>query len=755
MRLTLRTLLAWLDSLLPPPDQQALAEKVAASPMAPSLVRRIQDVVETPGLGAPRIDARGLADDANSVAEYLDNCLAAEQLEGFERICIESDMHLAEVASCHGILAEMSRDDGAVAPIDAAMRNRLLAAIRDHVAARPEEMIGARPNGGAMAPAGVTARHERPHASGPRRRRAPLGAWISAAVAVALLGGLATVFVRSLLPTETDRRVAVKDQEAAPPPPLPSGEVLPPSPAAPGEPPEPAPLPVQPPRPPAGVASPAEPKPESLPAATSPAGQPPAATAKETVAAAGPVPPAGRAAPGVAEPPAAGRQLVPHGDALAIAAPAPAGGQPRPVEEQRRVPPTEPPPSPMPAASEAVVSGLGLLLHRPVADEVGAQPVHGTSGWAVLPPGADVAAREDLMAPPMSRPEVTVAGVTIRLEPDSRATLTRDGDGTPRLELVFGRAAVRAAGAGTRLGITAGGLAGVVVAGLRDPVGVEVLLDRQPGAEAGASRMRSTIAATTAAIRWRQTRADGNVPNAILNGIAADGLLEAGRRLAWDSSDPDSAAVLPSRGLEWIAAPPRVDRVEAAAAAAVQARLAGGQPFDKTLREIAADPREREENRAQAAATLALVGDYDELVRLLCAESGATGLRGSRWRKLEQATVPLALARGANAAERLSRAFEEHAPAGRGRQLVWMARGVGDDELAAGADARLVDGLDDSELVVRRYAHHALSAIVPQADPTRSLYDPERSAELRRDAVAWWRKQQETGRIRRQGAAAP
>ena len=124
MRLTLRTLLAWLDSLLPPEEQQALAEKVAASPLAPKLVRRIQDVVENAGLGVPRVDARGLTDDANSVAEYLDNCLAADRLEEFERICIESDMHLGEVASCHGVLAEMSRDPAAVAPLDGAIRRR-------------------------------------------------------------------------------------------------------------------------------------------------------------------------------------------------------------------------------------------------------------------------------------------------------------------------------------------------------------------------------------------------------------------------------------------------------------------------------------------------------------------------------------------------------------------------------------------------------------------------------------------------------
>ena len=143
MRLTLRTLLAWLDTVLPPDEQKNLGEKVATSPVAPQLIARIRDVVERPVLAAPRPEGRGLADDANSVAEYLDNTLPVERLEAFERVCIESDVHLAEVAACHGILAEIAREPLAVGTIDTASRRRLLTAIRHQVQA---------PNG--VAPAG-------------------------------------------------------------------------------------------------------------------------------------------------------------------------------------------------------------------------------------------------------------------------------------------------------------------------------------------------------------------------------------------------------------------------------------------------------------------------------------------------------------------------------------------------------------------------------------------------------------------------
>lgn len=104
-RLTLRTLLAYLDDTVAPAEARALGKKVAASDDARQLVEKIKRVTRRRGLANPVPDS---ADDAvtdpNTVAEYLDNALDSETLKQLEETCLESDVHLAEVAACHQIL---------------------------------------------------------------------------------------------------------------------------------------------------------------------------------------------------------------------------------------------------------------------------------------------------------------------------------------------------------------------------------------------------------------------------------------------------------------------------------------------------------------------------------------------------------------------------------------------------------------------------------------------------------------------------
>jgi hypothetical protein len=145
MRLTLRTLLAYMDDILDPGDQEELGRKIESSPFATELIHRSRDAVRRVRLSAP--DPMAGADDdihggdhnldANTAAEYLDNTLSPEAVADFERSCLEAgpnaDMLLAEAASCHHVLTMVL---GEPAEVDADLRQRLYALAQSPAAAQ-------------------------------------------------------------------------------------------------------------------------------------------------------------------------------------------------------------------------------------------------------------------------------------------------------------------------------------------------------------------------------------------------------------------------------------------------------------------------------------------------------------------------------------------------------------------------------------------------------------------------------------------
>jgi len=119
MRLTLRTLLAYLDDILEPSHAREIGKKISESGYASSLVEHIREVMRKRRLGAPEPSGPGIGLDPNSVAEYLDNTLSPEEVADIEKICLESDLHLAEVAACHQILTIVLGE-----PVDVPERTR-------------------------------------------------------------------------------------------------------------------------------------------------------------------------------------------------------------------------------------------------------------------------------------------------------------------------------------------------------------------------------------------------------------------------------------------------------------------------------------------------------------------------------------------------------------------------------------------------------------------------------------------------------
>ncbi|MFO0879373.1 MAG: hypothetical protein U0840_18660 [Gemmataceae bacterium] len=126
MRLTLRTLLAYLDDTLDASEIKEIGEKVAESDAAQELVARLRQVTRRRRLTTPSATGPE-ATDPNDVAEYLDNELDSEQVALLEKLALESDVHLAEIAACHQILTLVLGEPALVPP---KARERMYALVR-------------------------------------------------------------------------------------------------------------------------------------------------------------------------------------------------------------------------------------------------------------------------------------------------------------------------------------------------------------------------------------------------------------------------------------------------------------------------------------------------------------------------------------------------------------------------------------------------------------------------------------------------
>jgi hypothetical protein len=104
LRLTLRTLLAYLDDTLDAAQVKQIGQKVAESDTAQELIARIKQVTRRRRLTTPPTTGPGSKIDPNTIAEYLENKLSEDQVAEVEQICLGSDVHLAELAACHQLL---------------------------------------------------------------------------------------------------------------------------------------------------------------------------------------------------------------------------------------------------------------------------------------------------------------------------------------------------------------------------------------------------------------------------------------------------------------------------------------------------------------------------------------------------------------------------------------------------------------------------------------------------------------------------
>ena len=758
MRLTLRTLLAWRDGLLTGAEQEELSARVSDGSVARGLLDRMEQVEQRVDVEPPKVDGRGLAADANTVAEYLENVLPAESLEAFERICLESDRHLAEVSACHAVLADTSsvRASAAVSttPLVKAVAARLAAGGVPRQPAPPQgrsKTIVAEPTAAPqirLAPETTsqpTARRQR----GKERSGSP---WLQVVVAMGLLcvagGGLGVVLWWNPGSREAEQ-VAQATQDASVPAGDDTASLLPmaatvESVAAP----EPVEAEVGNGGPVSDLAGTAPQTADDgdltpavlVPAAPPAAPEPPAASGPPLASASSP----SEVSSASALPPLGTGPSVPMGGALAIAAPL----APAPDAVLPPVPAPEPPEVDPSAGGVSVggptgpaVPSLGVVAVGPIVlmaerDQPGI--------WRGCFPGESLPAGIQLLAPPAAQPELNLGGVIVRLAPRSQVVLRPSdagAEGGVDLELVFGAATLRRITGDVVATVRAGRLHWKL-SGPPSAVDLDVVLGRAPGGDPGSDGfVTARITAVAGGASWKPLEVSAT-PVA----MPAGGLLREGTTAVWTSASAGDVSVVPAAAEEQ----PPVERLAAAAAEQLAEAIRSKGDVVQAARLLAAD--RRVECREVAGGTLALIGDYTAAAALLSADATGERLGERRWRAFERRVVPLALARGVHSAERWRQSLQALLGAEEGERAYRMAVGFSDSDLTDGGAAELVAALDDSRLVIRRYAALRLEEILDAGPRERLRYRADAAADLRADGVRWWTGQFEKGLIQRANA---
>ena len=213
MRLTLRTLLAWLDDTLPASQVREIGKLVADSAYAQELIERIQRVTRQRRLSVPSRTGPD-AIDPNIVASYVDNHLDPEQVAEYEKKCLTSDVNLAEVSSVHQILSLL----GQKVHVPGEAKTRMYQLIKGRESIPPPRRDGVSP-----AAAEPVTKPIQPWVAPEPPRRRWLERYGPVAACLALIAVLSWSAYRSLTPPTSETRTVVplvpnEDGELGPPP---------------------------------------------------------------------------------------------------------------------------------------------------------------------------------------------------------------------------------------------------------------------------------------------------------------------------------------------------------------------------------------------------------------------------------------------------------------------------------------------------------------------------------------------------------
>jgi len=755
MRLTLRTMLAFLDGILEPKDSEDIGKKVEDSEFATGLVHRVRDVMRRLRLGAPSLTDRGPGLDPNTVAEYLDNTLSGDRVTDFEKVCLESDVHLAEVASCHQILTLVL---GEPAEIDPSSRQRMYQLQNLEAAGKPAGGEAARIAGAPplpVAPSDATApimlnltigssdgdsagHRARPKPTVPEylRESRPKRRWLPAAAALVLAACFTVVVLSAVGQLEPGTPlgdslvrlgVMAARPEVAREPESPKGgpirpavkepaENLQPEKVAPekapalSEPPKPAELePGKPPQPGAGpepaqtlveepVKKPAtnitikpETSPRKAPAEPS---KPPA------------IQPPGEAVEG-------GQKLTPAPDAGRGGAMATElHVKPRPETAEKPAEPGPLPPEP-----------LGRFMST---DQVLLRDAAG-GGWQRVAPN-QMLTPQRLLAPPTYRAKVSLTiGVAVEILGGTQIELLGSGgeQELPGVRVRRGRVVLMPlAKGGTRLRLVLDDRAGILT--FTDPesvAAVEVRRIHVPGTnpETEPARVTAELYATSGNLLWDEEGGKESVQ------------LTPPARLGFDA-ELTSAPVAIKELPKWITAEP-IGVLDHRASAAISQALRTDLPARLGLLELA-DHRQKEV-RWLALRCMGYIGQFHPMVVVLNDQA-----RKPDWPDyIDQ--LREAVARDAESAAAVREALEKQYPQ-QAADLYRMLWGYTDKDLQGGEDFNLVKALDDENLPVRLLSFWNLKDITGLG----LFYRPEQTAAKRQQPLLRWRQRLDAKEIR-------
>jgi len=744
MRLTLRTLLAYMDGMLEADDAEDIRSQIEKSEFAQSLMHRIREAVGRPGLSAPGLLAGKGGPDPNTVAEYLDNTLPDNRVADFEKICLdpESDVPLAEVASCHQILTLVL---GEAAEIDPDARQRMYQ-LPEAPASQARPPIAAALGGGdgdsgaqpALEPAKRRPKPEVPeYLREPvkRRRLLPLVGAVALAVCflimvlIALgqfepdkplgrllgLGGPAAEGDRggegAVTPPGEDSAkpdvAPAPDEGSAPSEGPAEGGPAPEIPTEAAAGPGGAPVPAEPEVPPEEPAGPGEPLPGpgELPVEPAVPAAPPGGAATEPGAE-----PGAEAAPEMTEPPA--------------------GEAPEQVE-------VEPGEGPGAVGEQpAALVPMGRFISE---DQVLLRHGRDENVWMRVASKAPLYSGDRLVALPTYRPEIALAGVTLQLFGGTEIELLPgDAGHDAGVHVRYGRMFILPlAQPGTRMRFVMGGHGGVLV--FDDPEAV-VVLEVEPihvpgtNPESVPALLRTVLYTRSGEVTWTEPEPDQKVHLGPQTFLAIAG--------------PRPRAAKPvDRFPDWVTTD-TTREVDRQASSTLLKYWNAEWPASRSLVELT-DFRRREVQWL-ATRSLGYIGRFDAMVAPLDESEYWESFRSFGESADYVGELRAAVARGAEAAAGVRQAFEKQYP-DHAAILYRMLWGFTPDGLRNGEATVLVDHLEHQALPVRGLAFWNLRDLTGLS----LYYEPEATAAERKLAVEKWRDRLASGEIWRKAAEKP